>query len=277
MRTWAASDLKAAAAFAESQTDMSFRAALAPGLVESWGAKDPAAALAWSQENLRGAARTEAIAGVIKTVAKNDLKAASQLAADMEPGAAQNSACASIFETWFGRGAGERDAALDWLASLPDAGARTAALERVQWNWMWREPESVRDFIAGPHGSMASQNMINQVARNQAAKDPEAAMEWAGKLPGERADEARRSVLESWLQIRPDGAADYARQLPAGPGRDAAIRTVSQSLMWQAPDRLGPWLRSLPSADQTTVRQILERQKFTPDKQRVIDEALKGA
>ena len=76
--------------------------------------------------------------------------------------AAQNRACASIFETWFAKGAGERDAAFDWLASLPDPAARTAALERVQWNWMWREPEAVRDFIAGPHGDLASQSMINQ-------------------------------------------------------------------------------------------------------------------
>jgi hypothetical protein len=278
MRTWAGKDLKAAAAFVSAQTDMSFRNSLAPGLVETWGKSEPSAALAWSQENLKGNARTEAIAGVIKAAAEKNLTTASQLVSDMEPGATQNRACASIFETWFAKGAKdpkEREAAFDWLASLPDAAARTAALEKVQWDWMWREPEAVRDFIAGPHGMLASQNMINQVARNQVAKNPEAAMEWAGQLGPERTLEARNSVLESWLQIRPEAASEYARKLPAGPERESAIRTVTQTLIWQAPDQTATWFHSLPTSDQTLVRQILDQNGIPADKRRQIDEALK--
>jgi hypothetical protein len=276
VRTWTGTDQKAAAAFIAEQ-DMSFRAALAPGLVEAWGKTDPSAALAWSEENLKGTARTEAIAGVIKTVSKDSLKTASQLVADMAPGAAQNSACASIFETWFGRGAGERAAAFDWLESLPDPAARSAALEKVQWDWMWRDPEGVRDFISGPHGGLASQNMINQVARNQVAKNPEAAMEWASGLSEARSSEARRSVLESWLQIRPEGATAYVSKLPSGPERENAVRTVSQNLMWQAPEQLGTWFRSLPAADQAVVRQSLDQNRLPADRQKLIEQALKGA
>jgi hypothetical protein len=277
MRTWAGNDLKSAAAFTAAQTDLAFRAALAPGLVETWGKSDPAGALAWSQENLKGAARTEAISGLIKVAAKANLTTASELVSSMEPGAAQNSACASIFEAWFAKGAGERDAAFDWLASLPDPAARTAALERVQWDWMWRDPDGVRSFLSGPHGKIASQNMINQVARNQVSKNPEAALKWVDTLPAERASEARRSVLESWLQIRPEGAADYVRGLPSGPERDTAIRTVSQNLIWQAPDQLGKWFKSLPGDDQNAVREVLNQTKYAPDKQRQIDEILKSS
>jgi hypothetical protein len=261
MRTWAGADLRAAAAFATAQTDIAFRNSLASGLVETWGKSDPAAALAWSQDNLKGAARTAAVAGVIKAAAEKDLTKASQLVAEMEPGAAQNGACASIFETWFGKGKGERDAAFDWLASLPDPATRTAALEKVQWNWMWQEPDAVRDFIAGPHGDLASQNMINQVARNQVAKNPEVALEWANSLSAERANGARQSVLESWLQIRPEAAADYARGLPAGPDRESAIRTVTQTLAWQAPDQASSWVKSLSAAEQAIVQPILDQTK----------------
>jgi hypothetical protein len=230
-------------------------------LVETWGKSEPSAALAWSQDNLKGAARNLAIAGVIKAAAEKSLTTASQLVSDMEPGAAQNMACASIFETWFGKGKGERDAAFDWLASLPDTTTRTAALEKVQWNWMWQEPDAVRDFIAGPHGDLASQNMINQVARNQVAKNPEAALAWASGLSADHAPEARRSVLESWLQIRPEAAADYARALPAGSERESAIRTVTQTLAWQAPAQGEAWLRSLPAADQAIAQPILDQYK----------------
>jgi hypothetical protein len=279
IRNWAGADLEAAAAFAAAQTDMSFRNSLATGLVETWGKTDPAAALAWSQENLKGNARTEAIAEVIKAAASKSLTTASQLVADMEPGTVQNRACASIFEIWFAKGAKEpkeREAAFEWLASLPDPAARTAAFEKVQWNWMWNEPDSVRDFIAGPHGDLASQNMINQVARNQVAKNPEAALKWANSLSEARAPEARRSVLEYWLQIRPEAAADYTRTLPAGPDRDSAIRTVSQSLMWQAaPDQAAAWFRSLPASDLSIVREMLDQNRFPADKRQQIEEAIK--
>ncbi len=275
MRNWASADLKSAAAFAAGQQDVNFRNSVATGLVETWGKSDPAAALAWSQENLKGAARTEAIAGVIKSAAEKNLTTASQLVSDMQPGAAQNRACASIFETWFAEGTGERDAAFEWLASLPDPTARTAALERVQWNWLWREPEAVRDFISGPHGDLASQQMINQAARNQVAKNPAAAMAWAGSLGEKRAPESRRAVLESWLQIRPEGAADYARKLPAGPERESAVRTVTQTFGWQAPEQAGAWLASLSAADQKTAREALDQSRLPDDRRRQIEEAAK--
>jgi len=192
----------------------------------------------------------------------------------MEPGAAQNRACASIFETWFNKGKGERDAAFDWLASLPDSSARKAALERVQWDWMWRDPEGVRDFIAGPHGDLASDSMIHQVARNQAARNPEAAMQWAASLPAERAADARNAVFESWVSVRPDGAADYARKLPAGTDRNRAIRTVSQTLIFQAPQQAVEWYRSLPSADQKLVREIFDHTSLTEAQRRQLDDAI---
>ena len=274
MRNWAADDLQSAAAFASGQPDQ-FRNALAPGLVETWGKSDPAAALAWSQENLKGAARTEAIAGVIKSAAEKSLTTASQLVSDMQPGTAQNRACASIFETWFAKGAGERDAAFEWVASLPDPAARTAALERVQWNWVWNDPTGARDFISGPHGDLASQQMINQVARSQVAKNPEAAMEWASGLGEKRAAESRRAVLESWLQIRPEGAAGYARKLPAGPERESAVRTVTQSLVWQSPEQAGAWIASLSTAEQKTAREVLDQARLPEDKRRQIEDAAK--
>ena len=267
IKRWAEKDVVGAAAFAAEQSDASFRASLAQGLASTWGKTDPAAALAWSEQNLRGAARTETIAGLIKAASEKSLTTASELVSDMEPGAAQNRACASIFETWFNKGKGERDAAFEWLASLPDSAARKAALERVQWDWMWRDPEGVRDFIAGPHGDLASDSMIHQVARNQAARNPEAAMQWAASLPAERAKDAHRAVFESWVSVRPDGAADYARKLPTGVDRDQAIRTVSQTLIFQAPQQAVEWFRSLPAADQKLVREIFDHSSL-PDAQR---------
>jgi hypothetical protein len=135
-------------------------------------------------------------------------------------------------------------------------------LERVRWDWMWRDPAGVRDFINGPHGNLASTSMIQQVASNQAARNPEEAMKWAAGLPEGRRDGAKSAVLQSWLSIRPEGAAEYARKLPSGAERDQAIDSVTQNLMYQSAKQLGDWYRSLPSTDQVKARAMIDRSGF---------------
>jgi hypothetical protein len=276
--TWAQRDLTAAAKFATEQEDPALRASVAQGLVTTWAKTDAAGALAWSQQNLRGAARTEAIGSLIKTAAEKDIEAAGDLVAGMEPGAAQNGACASIFETWFNKGKDQRDAALAWLAQLPDPQAQQAALEKVQWNWSWNDPTGVRDFIAGPHGHLATQSLIHQVARNQASKNPEAAMEWASGLAPEKVADARRAVLDNWLQIRPEGAAAYVLKLPAGKERTSAIMSISQNMLFNATgaDQAAEWFRKLPAADHETAIEAIKSVSINPERKEKMVEALKG-
>ena len=276
VRGWAARNPKAAAAFAAAQPEGAYRNALGQGLVAEWGRSDAASALAWSQEHLRGEALNESISGLVKSAAEKNLAAAADLVAGMDPGAAQTRASASIFETWFNKGKEERDAAFEWLAALPDANARRAAMERVQWNWVWNDPAGAREFISGPHGDLASHALIQQVARGQAAKNPEAAMQWAAGLPGDRAGEARNAVLENWLSIRPESAADYARKLPAGEEHDRAIGTVSQNLVFQSPQQAAAWYRQLGAADRKAAREIFDHSGINADRRRELDEALKG-
>jgi hypothetical protein len=276
--TWAQRDLTAAAKFATEQEDPALRASVAQGLVTTWAKTDAAGALAWSQQNLRGAARTEAIGSLIKTAAEKDIEAAGDLVAGMEPGAAQNGACASIFETWFNKGKDQRDAALAWLAQLPDPQAQHAALEKVQWNWSWNDPSGVRDFISGPYGHLASDSLIHQVARNQTAKNPEAAMEWAAGLAPEKVANARRAVLDNWLQVRPEGAAAYVLKLPAGKERSTAIMSISQNFMFASTglEQALEWFRKLPAADHETAIEAIKSVQIDPERKEKMVEALKG-
>jgi hypothetical protein len=273
LRVWAAKDIAAAAQFASGQTDIIFRNALAQGLVSTWGKEDPAAALDWSQENLVGKARTEAIGGIVAAAAKKDLVTAGALVAGMEPGAAQNRAAASLFEVWFQKGEDQRAAAIEWLAALPDKEAQRTALDRVQWDWMWKDPDGVRDFIAGPHGELASSHMVNQLARNEAMKNPGAALEWVTKLPADRQADARASVVESWMRFRPEAAADYARNLPPGPERESTLVSVTQQFTWNAPPQAAAWLLTLPEGER---KSILENARFSPEQRRELEAAMKA-
>ena len=271
---WAQRDFSAAAKFIEAQQDSQFRGTLGAGLVATWGKTDPAAALAWSNENLRGAARTEAVGGLIKAAAEKDITAAADLVAGMEAGPTQNRACASIFETWFNKGKDQRNAAFEWLSGIPDSAARDAALERVQWNWVWTDPTGVKEFISGPHGALASSQIIHQVARGQASKNPEAALEWAESLKGDRAKAAREAVLESWLNVRPDAAGEYVRKMPAGMEREQAVRTVSQSLIWQSSKQAADWYHTLPAVEQKLAREVFDRSGLDQDKRNELEKAL---
>ena len=273
LRGWAEKDLGAAASFTAAQTDSSFRNALAQGLVGPWAKKDPAAALAWSQENLRGSARAEAIGGIVKAAAEKDLVTAGELVAGMDGGTAQNRAAASLFEVWFKKGKDQREAAFEWLAALPDQEARRAAFGEVGGNWLWNDPAGVRDFVTGPHSDLAPSYMVHQIARNEAGKNPEAAMEWAGKLPADRVDEARDQVLSSWMQVRPEGAANYVRKLPAGPERERAILMVTRQLGWQAPAQAAAWILTLPDAEQKTAMESFNG--MDPKQRRKIEDAMK--
>lgn len=209
----------------------------------------------------------------LQAAAGKSLTTASQLVSDMAPGPAQNRACAAIFETWFAKGAGERDAAFEWVASLPDPAARRAAMESVERDWMWKDPQGVRDFISGPHGDLATREMVDRVAHHEAVRNPEAAMEWAGSLGANRAPGARRSVLASWLHTRPEAAAAYARTLPAGPDRASALRTVTTTLAWQSPEQAGAWIRSLSAAEQKAAREALDQDRVPEEKRRQIEAA----
>ncbi len=250
---WAGKDSEAAARFTAAQTDVAYRNSLSKNLVRSWAKKDPAAALAWSDENLSGSARNEAIGDIVKSAAEKDLTIASEIVAGMDAGAAQNRAVASLFETWFKKGKDQHAAAFEGLASLPDGESRATAIERIQWNWMWEDPQGVRDFITGPHGHLATNEIIRRVAETQASKNPEVAMEWAGKLAPERVADARAAVLQGWLQIRPDGAMNYARNLPPGQERDNAVNAVTSQLIYQRPEQAAAWLRSIPDHEKKTL------------------------
>ena len=269
---WAEKDLAAAASFTAAQTDIALRNALAKGLVEPFAKKDPAAALAWSQQNLRGETRADAVRDIVELAAEKDIAAAGELVAGMAPGNTQNSAAASLFHVWSIKGTEQRDAAIEWLASLPDKETSRAVLDRAGIDW-GNDPAGARAFLTGPHADLVSNSMVAQVARAEAAKNPEATMEWAGKLSTDRAGAFRSAVLNSWLGVRPEAAANYVRNLAAGAEREQGISIVTRQLGWQAPDQAAAWILSLADAGQKTAMKVIEH--LSPEQRCKVETAMK--
>jgi hypothetical protein len=249
MKEWASKDTAAAAAFAASQTDPAFRAVLAKPLVEAWAKSAPNDALAWSLDNLRGEARSKAVAGVVEGVAQKDTAAAASLVGSLEPGGAKNSAAGALALKWFHKSGPEP--VIEWLSTLPDADTRRAGMEQIQWNWQMRNPAAVAAFLTGPHASLANSHLVQNAAAEQARRDPEAAMEWTGKLPSSILPMAREEVLQTWVQSRPEAAAAWLLKQP--PAERTAL-LASAASRFTSPEALSPFLSGLSAADRTVVR-----------------------
>ena len=271
--SWAARDLSAALAYLDAQPEA--MRTLAPEVAAAWGKSDPASAIAWSEQNLKGTARNETIAKLVTAAAEKDLAAAGELVAAMKPGAAQDRATTAIFETWLKKEGSDRNAAFEWLASVPDAEARRAALERVGWTWAMGDPAGARDFLGGPHGDMAPPSMVQLVVKFQAAANPDETMAWAGTLPAGRRESVRNAALEGWMEARPEGATAFVRALPSGAERTRAIETISRTLALRSAEQAVGWLRDLPAADQKLARDTFARTRLPDELRRQLDAALK--
>jgi hypothetical protein len=192
----------------------------------------------------------------------------------LEPGGAKNRAAGALLEHWIERA--EMQVAIHWLATVNDADARKAALEKVQWNWMWKDPDGVLDFIAGPHGGLAPSSLIAQAAAHLARESPEAAIEWSQGLSSEQASQARESIFSTWLQIRPQGAVQWAAQLPPGPQRESAVRAIATHLAFSSDHSAPDWFRSLSPTDRAIARDAVEKIALADDRRAKFLQALDG-
>ena len=278
IREWAKKNVKGAADFAASQDDLGFRGALAKGLVETWGQTDPAAALAWSEEHLRGTARDRSDRWIDhrSRTKKSDDRVRTRRRHAARFGA-KSRVRLDLRNLVQKRSEGTGRPPSNGSLRCPMRRRAGSLLNACSGTGCGKILRACVNSSTGPHGSLASSSMIQQVARQQAAKNPEEAMRWAAQFPAERATQAREAVLTSWLSIRPEAASDYVRNLPAGTERESAIRTVSQSLMWQSIEQTGAWYRSLPTADRRIAREVFDRSGLNEEKRRQLDAALGGA
>ncbi len=209
VRAWTQDDPEAAAAFVAAETDPARRAQLGKGLATGLAKSDPELALAWSQEHLRSTARADAIADVVKTVAADDTEVAAALVANMNPGGALNQAVAALVQEWYRSGSRGNDAMLSWLGTLPDLEARNHAVERLEWRLASQSKTGLIDFVAGEHGHLATEAMVERASMQRARHDPESAVAWARSLPEDRSSIALTTVLDTWRGIDPDEAAAW--------------------------------------------------------------------
>ncbi len=263
MALWAAADLEAAVGFATEMDDPIFRSLLGSVLVAEWAKKDPAAALAWSQQHLAGQTRVDAIGRMFHTISKEDPKGTASLVAELDPGSARDWAIASVAANWTGSETESMDELMDWILDLPDEIAREHALQAMGGTLMHSDPNTAIRFINGERGHLAPDALVRDAAAHQVGENPQAAIEWASRLPESQARVAFDGLVYAWMRLQPGLAIEWVSGLPPSTRRSDAVRTILRSQLTHNPNALPKWVRGLPDADRDTIQTILKASGYS--------------
>jgi hypothetical protein len=206
---------------------------------------------------------------VAESLAQEPRRAAA-VALELSPGPAQAAALPLAVRALLERDPQE---AVNWALSQTAPGPRFVALETVASQLVARGPREAADLLLGASDAPGRVEILALALAHWSRRDPEAALAWTQRLPaGELRQRATASVGfalaqtaperalaiidlvsegrdrwllvgaigQTWVAQNPDAAMRWARQLPAGPARDAAIAGIDAGMGIAASRRAGP-------------------------------------
>lgn len=220
VKEWAGADIAGAAEWLAA-ADARVRNRLSGPMVEIWAKTDTAGAMEWIQDNLSGSGMDEAIGAVLTGAAEKDVTGAASLVADMEASQARTKAALSVARKWFPgfqSGKSVPQETLTWLAALDPASVKHV-VEYMGWQWAGNDSKSLMEFLTSPAGAHVSSYAFTSAAREVARQNPEAAFDWAGRLPAEHQQEVNSTVFREWQQSRPAAAMEWLHKLPVSDSR----------------------------------------------------------
>jgi len=234
-KSWAESDLKAALAWANQQTDSEIKDAILEGISRIMRQEDPEGLLAFAQSLPPGVSQDRLIKDAWwyfsgPAFVRGDFQGLLARMHALPEGRTKDLAASGI-----SLGIAERDlnAAVDIASRIGDTGIRTQALEKVG---VYANPaaaaQSMQSLPVGPTRDSATKG----ISRRMSMTDPQAGMEIASKISdtGVRT-QAEAAAAWSWYRKDPAAAIQWLQSLPVGPTKDSAARGVSQSMAENAP------------------------------------------
>ena len=228
---WAESDLKAALAWANQQTDPEIKSAILVGVISSWG--------------------------------KTDLKGALAYVETLPPGVLldRDNTISEAFEKncFAARG---YQGALAMMQSLPEGRDKELAAEGISYYMATKDPRAAWDLASGMADSglrpRAEQRVLIAL-RFGALTDPDAASQWMLSLPpGPPKDTLSEIISGPMAQNDPQAALDIAAGIGDSNRRTTALKNVVKQWSKKDPAAATQWINrsSLPQEAKT---QLLPR------------------
>ncbi len=274
LRTWAERNLNEAADWL-AEADEPARNRLSPGFVEAWAKKDAARALAWCEENLSGSSLACAVGAVVQGAGAKAIAATAALVAAMEPSPGRAEGAVAVARQWFpmlggdpGPGGNEsvKPQTVAWLASL-DPTSIKRVLDEETWSWATSDPKSMAAFLLTASNEAIPEWTDANLARQMARRNPAEALDWAGRLPGNRALAAGGEAYAEWRSSQPEAATQWLNGLPADDARrepffQSAIRLLAYDP--QAPEQLA----AMTPEERAVARSVIESMTSLPEDRR---------
>ncbi len=272
---WAANDPAAAAAQASSLPAGRERNDALSAVIAGTARTDSAAAMRLVEQMPIGDARTRALRQVVNETSYNDPKVAAEFILAMPLSQQRN----SMYQVAGSFARTDRPAALEWVAKLGSAEARTAAMQTIVRDWASEDPRGAAQFCVSNSGAKIDD--LGNAVTNWAQTDAREALAWAGALsdasqreaavasaisglaasnPAEAAATAGRmlsgakqaqemgNIAGSWAASDPAAAAAWAARLSDPAARGNAESSIASSWAQQDPAAAATWASRLPNA-----------------------------
>jgi hypothetical protein len=227
------------------------RETLAQQIGSEWAESDLKAAFAWANQQTDSKIKDAILVGVNSSRGKTDLKGALAYAQSMPPGASQDSAISEAFEQNCHAARGYQGA-LAMMQSLPEGRDKELAAEGISAFMALNSPRAAWDLASGIADSRlrarAEHKVLIQLGFGPLT-DPDAATQWMQSLPeGYTKDMLSEIISRQMAYIHPQAAFDIAAGIGNSNLRTTALKNVLEQWSKKDPAAATQWINrsSLP-------------------------------
>ena len=228
LRTWAASDPRAAADYLTNNVlgsggdDWMLRRT-AGSLASEWAKQDSDAALAWAN-NLPDEVKGDAMNNIVEQLTSQDPLEAAKVAMGFE-GEQRERSLRTIADQW---SRNSPEDAVKWAESLTVEG-KTQALEEAVESWVGKDTDAAVAYMAkmdqGERDTIMKE-VVEQWGRKGAEAQPEAA-EWVASQPeGKGKVDATGEIVGQWMRSDSEAASTWLGGQPEGDAKDRGISAL---------------------------------------------------
>jgi hypothetical protein len=250
----AAADPEKAAELAAALPPSAASVQAAVRVASQWAEKNPQEAIAWAATLDSEKARQDATAAALAQWADRDPEKAAGATGQIADENARRTAREKIAATWAEKSPAEAE---KWAASLPEAD-RYSALASV-WNATatddpGKAAASLAAALPGAEGIESATSGLaasaSTIATAWVSQNPNAAADWATRLPEGKAREAAMgAVADQWAGTDTMAASTWINQLPQGRSRDEAAAKLIEKITPTDPAAAFTWAANIQDPD----------------------------
>ena len=226
------------------------RSTLADAIGSDWAETDMKAAFAWANQQTDPKIKSAILVGVISSWGKTDLKGALAYVETLPPGVLldRDNTISEAFEKncFAARG---YQGALAMMQSLPEGRIKDLAAKGISDFMSLNHPRAAWDLASGIGDSRlrsrAEFRVVIQLSMGSLT-DPDAATQWMQSLPvGDTKDRLSAVISRPMAKNHPLAAFDIAAGIGDPNLRTQALKNVPRVWLWEAPAAATQWVKSL--------------------------------